>query len=219
MGGILLILFFIIGFIVYIWLIRLPIKWAKKRGIEGRKRLYIGIASFLVVSAVFFGKNLISYTAFRYYCKNEAGMTVYKTLAEWKKENPGVWEKLRKVKDFRDYEDRDKYPNVELKRHFDGKEYSVNSDGNQRIILYDRTDYIFWAAIDKNVYLLVDNKTQEILAEYKYFQWVTTWDTSIQKNGRRTRSILGNETCAPDRWSFRDYRESFSNLSLTEEEK
>ncbi len=66
MTGILLILFFIIGFIVYIWLIWLPIKWAKEQGFSWRKQLYIGIAGFFVVSAVFFGKNLISYTAGRH---------------------------------------------------------------------------------------------------------------------------------------------------------
>ncbi len=220
MGGILLILLFIIGFIVYVWLIRLPIKWAKNRGIEGRKLLYISIASFFVVSAIFFGKNLISYTAFKYYCKNEAGMTVYKTLEEWKQENPGVWETLKKVNDFRNYEDRDKYPDVELKKNIEGKEYGISYGlGNQRIISYYRDNNLFWGAINENIYILFDNVEKKILSKYKYYTWTNTWDTTTNRDGYRTGSVFGKVVCSPDRHKSSMYDRSFSNLSLTEEEK
>ncbi len=217
MIGILLILFFIIGFIVYIWLIWLPIRWAKKRGFSWRKQLYIGIAGFFVVSAVFFGKNLISYAAFKYYCKNEAGLTIYKTLEQWKKENPGVWETLKQIDDGQEYQGKTKYPDVPYERIFDNTKY-ISSSGNQRIILYDKTDYIFWGALEVYSFILMDNKTQEILAKYKYFHWKNTWDTTPDKDGWRGGSYLGEKICDPEDEKFFKYARSFSNLSLTKEE-
>ncbi len=220
MGGIVYVLCLFLAFVTYCVLIYLPIRWANKRGITGRKRLYIGIAGFIVVTLWFFGKNVISYTAFRYYyCKYEAGMTVYKTLEQWQQENPGVWETLKPINDSMNYRDREKYPDVALEREFNGNVYKVSSAGNQRIISYSRSEYPFWGAIDKEIYLLWDNKTQEVLAKQQFFRWRNTWDTTPDKDGWRGPSYLGNECCKPEYWEYSDYKYSFSNFNVTQEEK
>lgn len=217
----LIFLFIIIPLAVYCFLIYLPVRWAKKRGITKRKQVYIGVVSFIVVSSLFFGKNLVSYSAFKYYCKNEAGLTVYKTLDQWKAENPGVWETLRKVNDFRDYQDREKYPDVALEREFNGEIYGVNSGGNQRIILYDKTEYTFWGAIEIYRYIVYDIKSNIILSMYNDILWKNTWGTTRNKNGRRTGLVPTLLSCkkSQDYYNFLYSVNAFSNFNLIQGEQ
>lgn len=34
---------------------------------------------------------------YRYYCNNKAGFEQHKTTEQWRKENPGVWERLTPI--------------------------------------------------------------------------------------------------------------------------
>ncbi len=106
-----------------------------------------------------------------------------------------------------------------LTREFNGEVYKAGAGSNQRIVLYDRTDYPFWGAIDKERSIFIDNKTQEVLANNKFYRWTNTWDTTPNKNGWRGRSYLGNEVCKSQRDEYFDYVNSFSNFNLAQEEK
>lgn len=85
--------------ILYLWLLI----WATKRGwrwgIEkkgwvGKKR-YLGAAiGFLIVCLPVFWDWLPTVATHQYYCAKEAGFWVYKTLDQWKAENPGGMETL-----------------------------------------------------------------------------------------------------------------------------
>lgn len=62
---------------------------AKKSGRSGIRWFLMGLGSVMVL--VFWDWPL-TVIAHQYYCEKEAGFWVYKTLEEWKAENPGVYE-------------------------------------------------------------------------------------------------------------------------------
>jgi hypothetical protein len=65
--------------------------WARKRGKKPWKGKLIG---FLIVTLPVFWDWPLTVLAHQYYCRTEAGFWVYKTLDQWKAENPGVLETL-----------------------------------------------------------------------------------------------------------------------------
>lgn len=89
----------------------------------------------------------------QYYCEKEAGFWVYKTLDQWKAENPGVMETLVANK-------------VWPHQRINGKDVAII---NQRMrLVYAKQDEIFlhrWPDIRE----LVDAKNNEVLARYVDF--------------------------------------------------
>ena len=69
-------------------------RWAKRRGYSTVKRVLCAFGGFLIVYLPLMWDWIPSELAHRYYCKKEAGLWIYKTLDQWKAENPGVWETL-----------------------------------------------------------------------------------------------------------------------------
>ncbi len=67
------------------------IKYAKKNG-KSAKRW--GCSAALVMYLIPFWDWIPTVVAHQYYCATEAGFLVYKTVEQWKKENPGVMETL-----------------------------------------------------------------------------------------------------------------------------
>jgi len=88
-------LMFLLAFLVYlaisIGVVVLVARWAKKR--NRRSWMWGGLAAFVMYNIVFWDwiPTLITH---RYYCSTQAGFWVYKTLDQWKAENPGVVETL-----------------------------------------------------------------------------------------------------------------------------
>lgn len=60
----------------------------------GRSKWRWALIGFLAVFLPIFWDWIPTVIAHRYYCAREAGFWVYKTLDQWKKENPGVMETL-----------------------------------------------------------------------------------------------------------------------------
>jgi len=85
-------------FAVYLWLSISLTKWAmkkaKSRGVKGWK---YGLPVALVMYHLVFWDWLPTMVAHKYYCATEANFTVYKTLDEWKVENPGVAGTLNEI--------------------------------------------------------------------------------------------------------------------------
>lgn len=77
--------------LISIGVVALVISHAKKHG-KSTKRW--GLAAALVMWLIPFWDLIPTVAVHRYYCATESGFWVYKTLDQWKKENPGVMEGL-----------------------------------------------------------------------------------------------------------------------------
>lgn len=95
MIGLLVLLFLIL----YLWLskvvIRITARWAKD---SGRNPTYWALIAGLGMFLLMFWDLIPTHVQHRYYCATEGGLTVYKTLEQWKDENPGISETLTLIK-------------------------------------------------------------------------------------------------------------------------
>ena len=85
-----LVLLVLIG-IAFLVVVPLAVWYAKK---HGRSKWRWGIGAFLVIYLTIFWDWIPTVVVHKYYCEKEAGFWVYKTLDQWKAENPGVMEGL-----------------------------------------------------------------------------------------------------------------------------
>ena len=85
-------LYLLISMVVVIW----AISYARKHG-KSTKRWGWGAA--LVMYLIPFWDWIPTVAMHQYYCATEAGFKIYKTVDQWKTENPGVIERLVKNKD------------------------------------------------------------------------------------------------------------------------
>ncbi len=77
--------------IAFVVAVSLATGYAKR---TGRSQWRWGVIGFLVVYLPIFWDWLPTVAVHQYYCATESGFWVYKTLDQWKKENPGVMETL-----------------------------------------------------------------------------------------------------------------------------
>jgi len=80
------------------WATRRGWRWGiEKKGWTGRKR-YLGAAiGFLIVYLPVFWDFIPTVVVHQYYCAKDSGFWIYKTLDQWKDENPGVMEGLHQT--------------------------------------------------------------------------------------------------------------------------
>ena len=148
--GLLVILAGLTYLLISMYVVRLAVRKARRRGIAGWKW---GVPAALVMYLLVFWDHIPTLVARQYYCSREAGFTVYKTLEQWKQENPGVAETLtyKKISD--------------SERHGDDYIYHLNQ----------RFD---WENHNKRVFLslrradnqIVDVAKGEVLARYVDFR-------------------------------------------------
>lgn len=124
---------------------------AKKRG---KSALWWGAGAALVLYLIPFWDWLPTIALHQYYCKTESGFWVYKTLDQWKKENPGVVETLVANK------------GASSSRVGDDENYTKTYFLNQRInkVVKSFNDPLFnrW----RYEHELLDAKTNEVLARH-----------------------------------------------------
>ncbi|OGT33749.1 MAG: hypothetical protein A2W28_05690 [Gammaproteobacteria bacterium RBG_16_51_14] len=92
-----LIVFGLLGIylLLLVWATRRGWRWGvEKKGWTGRKRWLGAAIGFLIVYLPVFWDWIPTFVMHQYYCATEAGFWVYKTLDQWKAENPGVMETL-----------------------------------------------------------------------------------------------------------------------------
>lgn len=146
MLGLLVILIGFIYLLISIGIIYFAARKAKQREIAGWKW---GVPAALFMYFIVFLDHIPTVIAHTYYCKKEAGFTVYKTLKQWKEENPGVAESL----DYEEFSasegDRNKYV-----RHLNQRFDSV----------FTRTTVFL--SIKQRKYQIIDKSNNEVLAEY-----------------------------------------------------
>lgn len=73
-----------------IWAMRVAYRWAKKHDWSKGKCWLAAAGGFLAVYLPVFWDWIPTLAANKYYCATEAGFKVYKTIEQWKAENPGV---------------------------------------------------------------------------------------------------------------------------------
>lgn len=124
--------------------VRVTAKWARKRNQS------VHLWSFLVgvgmLSTVFWDVIPI-YGTHYYQCSSKGGFNVYKTLEEWKHDNPGVAETLEPV-------------NERATVEGDTTRYWLN----QRFS-WDTKRSVVWYTLSKKEEKIIDVKTGEVLAE------------------------------------------------------
>lgn len=239
-------LLYLVFFAVYLWLSILLIRWAariaKKRGITGWK---FGLPMALVMYLLVFWDWIPTVVAHKYYCSKYGGFTVYKTLDEWKKENPGVAEMLHPEQLPEKYFVKEETRSNRSKRRFyklpNGTElisyYNVigeylfthirRDDGissywlNQRFsldIFYD--DEVL--GIVRREDRVVDMNTGEVLARYANFS--TNIDGIIgAENIRDYKVWMSRRLCEPEggghpqRMEFNGFFQSIKNMWEEEE--
>jgi hypothetical protein len=135
---------------------------AKKSGKSaGKAGMWAAVAALVILAPVFWDA-IPTYVAFKYYSQKEAGLKVFKTLEQWKQENPGVAETLSKMPD-------QGYPTVVLN---DGKERSKIND---RLVVDTRYGEHLFLSVKRGTRQLVDVKTNEVLAQYTGISAAPNW--------------------------------------------
>jgi hypothetical protein len=182
-----------------LWLVVVTVTYriAKRKG-ASRKKAWVaaGIACLLMYLIPFWDW-LPTVAAHRYYCWKDSGFTVYKTLDQWKAENPGVAETLR----WKDLSDHSVDPRT----------------GNQTVFLNQRflweTHYRHLPILPVTIYedRLVDRETNAILARAvdlgtgcgnpmtsnEFCSWKGWLDQGrCDITGRATREFMEMETAA-----------------------
>jgi len=122
---------------------------ASRRGVAGWK---VGLPVFIGLLMLVFWDWLPMEVVFSHDCSKYAGYTQYQTLAQWKKENPGVAETLVPIK------------NPPMEKKGDMERYVLN----QRFA-WDIIRKPHWFHIREQDERIVDTKTGKILARYVDF--------------------------------------------------
>jgi len=172
-------------FAVYLWLSVLLTKWAarqaKKRGIASWKW---GLPMGLIMYNLVLWDWLPLEITYRYDCSHYAGFTKYKTLNEWKAENPGVAETLRPIEN----------PPLISKEN----PYRLRTVLNQRFVWEQRwTHHPFHIAERED--RIMDLKTGEMLARYVDFSIdIQGVEVGSDKTISDYKIWLGKQSCEAD---------------------
>lgn len=77
-----------------IWATRVAYRWAKNKGLPKSKCWAAAAGGFAAVYLPVFWDHIPTVLTKQYLCTTQAGFQTYKTVEQWKKENPGVMETL-----------------------------------------------------------------------------------------------------------------------------
>jgi len=140
---------YILLFWLYFWAIKVVVKatmrWAESRN---RSALRWGWATAIGMLSIVFWDLIPVYTLHSYQCAQSSGLTVHKTLEQWKQENPGVAETLIPTQDTK------AIVNGELRRYL----------LNQRFA-WDTIRSPVWHRLYKKHEKIVDIQTGDVMAE------------------------------------------------------
>jgi hypothetical protein len=171
-------------FALYLLVCIIAILWGRK---QARMRGYKGwqgglLAAFIMYNLVFW--DLIPvYAIHTYQCNNNAGFTVYKTLEQWKVENPGVAETLVSAVDSNRTQTKS----------------TIQYQLNQRFIKRVHYEKI-WHVVRKRDEMIIDLKTGEVIAEYIDFDGNPSQFISANIWNDYKFWLAGAESCERDMW-------------------
>lgn len=193
MLGLAYIFIFLVYLLISVGVIAFVIRKAKERGIAGWKW---GVPAAIVMYLIMFWDHIPTEIAHSYYCHKDARFKVYKTLEQWKKENPGVADTL-KYQEFPDSEgDRNRYI-----RHL-----------NQRFnSIFTRTPVFL--SVKRLRHQIIDTSNNEVIAEYvDYSSGGSFHNANLLID---FKLWLANDTCEKDmkeNLSFYDIQSKVTNI-------
>ena len=154
MMGLMFLGFFAVYLALSVWAVKAASGWAKTN--NKKPWLWGGLAAFVMYNLVFWDW-IPTVVAHKYYCSTEAGFWVYKTVDQWKKENPGVMEVL--------------VENVSATRQQgDDAEFTDKYSINQRISkIVKQYRVITLLPVYRLQQSIIDANNNEELARYVYF--------------------------------------------------
>jgi len=135
---------------VYLIISLIVINTARKFTKRRYQRGWIGgFIALLVMYNLLFWDLIPVYIGHEYLCKNDAKVEIYKTLEQWKKENPGVAETLRPSKEDALYSKDKRTSDYYINQRF------VNEYEEMKI----------WYVLRKQTQKIIDRKNGEVLAQ------------------------------------------------------
>jgi hypothetical protein len=141
---------------IFFGLTTLIFRASKRKGRStARALLNASFIAILVLAPVFWDA-IPTYLAFKHYSQKEAGLKIHKTLDQWKAENPGVAESLVAYEKL----PRDKRPDF-----YKLKDGWTRNPLNDRFAYDDKSELLL-LSVRAWRYRLVDQKTNEVIAEY-----------------------------------------------------
>jgi hypothetical protein len=94
MFGLMVLLAFVVYLLISIGVVKWAVRYARKHDRSAKRW---GWSAALVMYLIPFWDWLPTVATHQYYCATESGFWVYKTLDQWKQENPGVMEGLHQI--------------------------------------------------------------------------------------------------------------------------
>ena len=95
MFGLVVLILLVLYLSLLVWATRRGWRWGiEKKGWTGKKRWLGAAIGFLIVYMPVFWDFIPTVATHQFYCAKDSGFWVYKTLEQWKAENPGVMEGL-----------------------------------------------------------------------------------------------------------------------------
>ncbi|MDP2398457.1 MAG: hypothetical protein Q8M53_08905 [Burkholderiales bacterium] len=147
MIGLIILIVGVIYLTVLVAVTRAAYRGAKNKGFSKAKCRFAAAGGFLALYLPIFWDHIPTVIAHEYYCTKDSGFWIYKTLDQWKTENPGVAETLLANKSVVTV------PNA----------YVLNHRFNWAVY---ETRYFPINHMTRTEWQVVDSKTEEILARY-----------------------------------------------------
>lgn len=193
MLGLIVLGFLAIYLLVSVFVVRATVHYARR---TGRNPRWWGLIACLVMYNLLFWEVLPTVVANEYYCSTTAGFKVYKTVEQWRRDNPGVSETLT----WRDL----------------AKSYTLQ-DGSTRYVLNER---FYWVTRQKKALpvlstttsteVIVDRLNAEILAEIISVGY--GHGSPMLGGGWRVVDWFDLKRCSPGRGEFVEIRNAVKKL-------
>lgn len=186
--------FVLFAFAIYLllsaWVVFAVARRAEKH--DRNKWLWGGVAGLVMYNLVFWDV-IPTILLHKHFCATKAGTWTYKTLDQWKAENPGVVETLT----WRDLPKSFRAPGL--------------ADGlifNERFRWERRVEKSFVFPVGTSTESIVDTKTEEIIVRH-----VNVWSGYRSRDGwRNLKFWVGLESCTPNVAEFSSLRREFHQL-------
>jgi hypothetical protein len=179
MMGVIFLVVLVVYFALSAWVVRGAVRWAKD---NNRTPWRWGMLAGLVMYLIVFWDHIPTWVAHKYYCDKYAGLTVHKTVEQWKVENPGVAEGL--------------HANKHAKRYELSSEI-VRLDINDRMA-WDKSERIMFLGIKRIENMVIDKLFGTVLAQQIDFN-TDIMNISLGARGFRDYKLwLGRDSCQQD---------------------
>ena len=151
--------------ITFLIAVSMVVRYAGK---HGRSKWRWGIGAFLIVYLPIFWDWIPTVAVHQYYCAKDSGFWVYKTLDQWKAENPGVMERLVSYNKNPGGFNVD-WPSQHELRDGGHQKININHINEHFDVIVNWQDVFEVLPVVRTENLLIDRKKNQVLARYVDF--------------------------------------------------